>query len=176
MSFKEGQTVQLNTLHASVKGTITKLMHGHAIVCFKSISEGVRLAVKPTGQIVVLGEKGKLEPDWKLLNIGDIEAVPLPDLLVVGESKPIPEWITHEQAEHWMGEYSEDYLDRMIKSGSIKQSVEGLLRASDVLFLREAIPTFAANCERERLMRSEEQAKAQEARRYVERVGQLSGN
>ncbi len=182
MSFNEGQEVQLNThgtpvdgKEAIVKGTITKLTHGHAIVCLKSVSEGVRLAVKPSGELVLLGEKGTLAPDWKQLKTGDIEAVPLADIVPVREYKPMPEWITREQAEHWLGEFS-GHLDSFIESGIVKQSVEGLLRTSDVTWLRGALPTYAENARRESERTSHEQAKAQEARRYVERIGQLASS
>src|SRR6476620_3440824 len=112
MSFKENQKVELHIpighpvdgKHPEVRGRITKLMHGHAIVCFKSITEGLRLAVKPSGHLVVLGRMDKLEPDWTQLNSGDIEAVPLSDLAAGNEveSKPEPEWITREQAVHYL--------------------------------------------------------------------------
>lgn len=180
MSFKEGQQVELNTFgkpvdgkHALIKGTITALTHGHAILCFKSISPGVRLAVKPSGQIVMLGETGKAEPDWKLLSLGDIEAVPLADLCAVVESQPIPEWVTPEEAEHWLGEYAY-CLNGSIERGTVKQSIDGKLLTSDVLYLCKVVPTLVANNKREQLMSAQEQAKAQEARHYVEKVGQLS--
>ena len=181
MSFNEGQQIELHVplghpvdgKHPVIRGRITKLMHGHAIVCFESITEGLRLAVKPTGQLVVLGKMDTLEKDWKELKKGDIEAVPVADICAVEQPKQVPAWITREQAEHLMGKYS-DSLDGLIEQGSIQQSVEGLLRTSDVGFCRAALPTFIANRERELLMGAEEQAKAQEARRYVERVGQLS--
>ncbi len=175
MSFKEGQTVQLGTLHASITGTITKLLHGHAIICFKSIGEGKRLAVKPSGALVVLGEKDKVELDWHLLSKDDIEAVPLADLWPTDPPpKPLPEWITRERAECLMGDLRGE-LENWIKNGFIKQSIEGLLRTTDVKFLSVSLPTYYANYEREQLMTAQEQAKAQEARRYVEKVGQLSG-
>jgi hypothetical protein len=155
MSFREGQAVELKTFgmpidgkHVEVKGTITKLTPGHAIVCFKSITPGVRLAVKRTGALALLGSKDKLEPDWTLLDVGDIEAVPLDDLSAVQETKPAPEWITREHAEHWLGKYAKD-LDHCIEKGIIKQNVDGLLRCADVTWYCAAIPTYIANSEKE---------------------------
>ncbi len=154
MTFKEGQEVQLITWgtadgkEAIVKGMITKLTHGHAIVCIRSISEGVRLAVKPSGDIVLLGPTSILKSGWKRLDIGDSEAVPLSNLRLDVEYKPAPEWISVEAAKRWLGKYAGG-LDESIKRGSIKPTVDGLVRAADIAWMKAAYPTYEANLEKE---------------------------
>jgi hypothetical protein len=171
MNFKENQKIELHIpighsvdgKHPVVEGRITKLMHGHAIVCFESITEGLRLAVKPSGQLVVLGKMDILEKDWEELKTGDIEAVPLADLVVaIEDAKPAPEWITREQALFSLSNLERAYgdvgklLDDLIERGTVKHSLEGLLRTSDISQIRAAFPTYAANYDKEHRKFSDE--------------------
>src|SRR5581483_2879089 len=159
MAFKEGQSVELkmippppdaNGKPAVVKGTITKLTKGHAIVRFDLISDGLQLAVKRSGDLVLLGAKDKLEKDCALLQAGDVEAIAFDDLNAREERKPMPEWITREVAEHWLGEYAAS-LNYFIENKTIDQSIEGLLRTSDVAYIRDSVPTLEANIKAEQL-------------------------
>lgn len=167
MNFKENQKVELHIplghpvdgKHPVIQGRITKLTHGHAIVCFEFITEGLKLAVKPSGQLVVLGKMDELEPEWTQLKVGDIEAIPMDDLqgIAAAESTPAPEWITREQAVHCLNNLAKyvpkgdvgKFVDSYVEEGIIKQNIEGLLRTSDVGFLRRSFPTYCENIAKE---------------------------
>ena len=56
--------------------------------------------------------------------------------------------VSREQAEHWLGKYS-NMLESFIEKGTIEQSIEGLLRTADINFLRRALPTYEANWDKE---------------------------
>lgn len=163
MRFKENQTVTLNTFgtpvdgkHVEITGRITKLTHAHAIVCFESITEGVRAAVNQSGKLGLFGAKDKVGADWTLIKIGDIEAVPLADIVPPApKAEPIPDWITRECALHILSSLTSQFgdigklLDGLIEGGTVKQSIEGLLRTEDVSRVRRSYPTYAENWNKE---------------------------
>lgn len=164
---KENQPVKLRTfvpggklppadksgqpLDPEIRGSITKLTKGHALVCFTAISEGIRLAVnRENGRLVIVIDN-QIPKDCAELKVGDVEAV-APEDLIPAESasrEPAaeqPKECTRAEAEQILKDVAPwATLDWMLLGGHVRQSIDGKFRPDELRRAAGMLKTFYEN-------------------------------
>lgn len=149
MSFKENTPVELKVIAgpadkdgkpAQIKGIITKLTKAHALVRFTSISEGIKLTVKRSGELVIIGHLSPLD-------------------------LPGSKTLSRTEAENILGEYV-DALDWAIERGHVEPLPGNRFLPRQI----ETIKTACMNSAAEQRRSGDEAKKIQHARDYIQKV------